>query len=274
MGCTLTRTLTALTLLSAVAVAQPPPDRSPDVPFVPTDEKVVARMLELADVGRGDRVFDLGCGDGRIVISAARDLGARGVGVDIDPVRIRESEDNARAAGVEQRVTFLNEDLFNVDLREADAVTLYLLPNVNVKLRPKLLQELRPGTRVVSHDFDMGEWKPDHEETVRGSARTHTLYTWVVPARVDGAWRWTDESGAPVRLTLEQRFQKVVGTLHVDGGEVPVEDARLVGDELTFTARMNGSERRFTGRVDGARIVGSVEPMDARSEPGTWVAGR
>ena len=150
-----------------------------DVPFVPTPEKVVARMLELAKVGPSDVVYDLGSGDGRIVITAAKKHGARGVGIDIDPERLREARDNARRAGVGDRVEFREGDLFQANIGEATVVTIYLLSGINMKLRPKLLAELKPGTRIVSHAFDMGDWKPVATEKVG----TSTVYYWVVPDR-------------------------------------------------------------------------------------------
>ncbi len=163
------------------------PRRDPDVPYVPTTEAAVSAMLKLADIKKSDVVYDLGCGDGRIVVSAARNFGARGVGIDINPVRIGEAKENARKAGVENLVRFEGNDLFDADIHEASVVTLFLLPNINLKLRPKLLKDLKPGTRIVSNTFDMGDWKPDKQVTVEdGSANTylsHTLYLWIVPPR-------------------------------------------------------------------------------------------
>jgi ubiquinone/menaquinone biosynthesis C-methylase UbiE len=150
-----------------------------DVPYVPTPDAVVDRMLEVAKVGPNDVVYDLGSGDGRIVIAAARKYGARGVGIDIDPQRIREAQDNARKAGVTGRVEFRQGDLFKADIREATVVTLYLLGSVNLQLRPKLLAELKPGTRVVSHAFQMGDWKPAEVHRVERAS----VYYWVVPER-------------------------------------------------------------------------------------------
>jgi SAM-dependent methyltransferase len=151
-----------------------------DVPFVPTPNEAVAGMLRLADVKSGDVVYDLGSGDGRIVIAAAkRSQGVRAVGVDIDPRRIAEAEANARQAGVADRTRFIQQNLFDTDLREATVVTLYLLPSLNVRLRPKLLAELKPGTRIVSHGFDMGDWKP--ARTAR--AGNSDIYLWIVPER-------------------------------------------------------------------------------------------
>ena len=159
------------------AASQPSPGL--DVPFVPTPSDAVAAMLRLAGVTKRDIVYDLGSGDGRIVIAAARRYGARAVGIDIDPRRIDEANERARAAGVAGRVRFVNQDLFDADIREATVVTLYLLPRVNQRLRPKLLAELQPGTRVVSHGFDMGDWAPERTVEV-GST---TLYLWIVPPR-------------------------------------------------------------------------------------------
>jgi SAM-dependent methyltransferase len=153
--------------------------RAPDVPFEPSPQSVVVQMLTLANVGTKDVVYDLGCGDGRIVITAAQKFGARGVGVDIDPDRIAESLENAKRAGVGSRVTFRNEDLFEADIREATVVTLFLWPEVNLKLRPKLLRDLKPGTRVVSYYWDMGSWVPEKQMEVDG----HPIYLWTVPVR-------------------------------------------------------------------------------------------
>jgi tRNA A58 N-methylase Trm61 len=152
---------------------------APEVPFVPTPEDTVDQMLTLAGVRPGDIVYDLGSGDGRIVITAVQKYGARGVGVDIDPERITEANQNARKAGVAQQVEFRQGDLFKANIGEATVVTLYLLPSVNERLKPKLLSELKPGTRIVSHAFDMGDWKPVREMEVGG----RTLYLWVVPER-------------------------------------------------------------------------------------------
>ncbi|UBF25645.1 class I SAM-dependent methyltransferase [Kovacikia minuta CCNUW1] len=155
------------------------PRRQPDVPYVPTPNAVVERMLEMAKVNKNDRLYDLGSGDGRIVITAAQKYGTRGVGIDINPVRVQEANENAKKAGVTDLVQFREQDLFETDLSDATVVTLYLLPEINLKLRPKLLQELKPGTRIVSHAFSMGDWKPQRVEQVEG----RTIYYWVVPER-------------------------------------------------------------------------------------------
>jgi tRNA G37 N-methylase Trm5 len=149
-----------------------------DVPYVPTPPEVVEAMLKLAQVKKGDIVYDLGCGDGRIVVMAAQKFGARAVGVDINPVRIQEAEENAKKAGVTDRVRFIQGNLFEADIKEATVVTLYLLSDVNLKLRPRLLKELKPGSRIVSHSFDMGDWKPDKQIEVD----YRRVYLWTVPA--------------------------------------------------------------------------------------------
>jgi precorrin-6B methylase 2 len=149
-----------------------------EVPYVPTPENVVAEMLKVANVKKTDVVYDLGSGDGRIVVTAAQKYGARGIGYDLNPERIQEANENAKRAGVTDKVAFRQGDLFQADLREATVVTLYLLPSVNLKLRPKLFSELKPGTRVVSHDFDMGDWKPEKTIDLDG----HKIYYWVIPA--------------------------------------------------------------------------------------------
>jgi precorrin-6B methylase 2 len=153
--------------------------RMPDVIYVPTPQEVVDGMLKLARVGKNDVVYDLGCGDGRIVVTAARNFGARAVGIDIDPIRIREAAENIRVAGVGDRAKLIEGDLFATDISEATVVTLYLLSRLNLKLRPKLMKELRPGTRIVSHAFDMDDWKPQRTESVGSS----TIYLWTVPGK-------------------------------------------------------------------------------------------
>jgi SAM-dependent methyltransferase len=152
-----------------------------DVIFVATDLEVVRAMLEAAKVGPDDVVYDLGCGDGRIVITAAQRYGARGVGVDLDPERIREANDNARRAGVTDRVAFVQQDLFATDLRPATVVALYLSPDINLRLRPTLLRELRPGSRVVSHQFDMGDWLPERTLEVPLAGATRRVFLWRIP---------------------------------------------------------------------------------------------
>ena len=177
----------SLAFVSIAAAQSKQPQRAPDVPYLPTTEPAVQAMLKLAGVKSGDIVYDLGCGDGRIVVAAAKDFGARAVGIDINPERIAEARANAKKAGVENRVRFEEADLFTADIHEATVVTLFLLSSVNQRLRPRLQQELQPGTRIVSNTFDMGEWKPDREANVEGvdenSYFSRKLFLWTVPQR-------------------------------------------------------------------------------------------
>ena len=179
---TLSLLLSALAGAALVAqqTAAPAPARNPDVIYVPTPQEIVVGMLKLAHVGPGDVVYDLGSGDGRIPITAVKEFGAqRGVGIDIDPQRIAEANANAKAAGVTDRVQFLNQDLFTSNFGEASVVTLYLLPSLNLKLRPKLWSELKPGVRVVSHSFDMGDWVPEQTQQILGK----NIFFWTIPGR-------------------------------------------------------------------------------------------
>jgi SAM-dependent methyltransferase len=261
---------------------QPAPSatRTPDVIFVPTPFEVVDQMLAVARVQREDRLFDLGSGDGRIVITAAKRLGTRGVGIDIDPQRITESRRNADTAGVTRLVEFRQADLFATDLRQATVVTLYLLPALNVKLRPKLFAELRPGTRVVSHSFDMGDWASDSTFRVGGRA----VHYWLMPADVAGTWTLTvTEGGAERRheLRLEQRYQQVTGTAIPGGRPATVREARVRGDSVSLTLSDAGGTAPLVlaGRVEGDRISGIVVSgggagAGGAARGGSWRAAR
>jgi hypothetical protein len=252
--------------------AEKPAERAPDVIYVPTPHEVVEEMLRLTKIGKDDVLYDLGSGDGRLVIAAAQKYGARGVGIDIDPERIRESDENARKAGVQGRVQFLQQDLFQTDIREATAVTLYLLPALNVKLRPKLFGELRPGTPIVSHDFDMGDWAPDKSLEIKGPTRTHQVYFWRIPANVAGEWSW-EMGGDQFTLTLEQEFQIVNGAVTVNGREHGILDAKLDGDRLHFTIppERRSAARQFTAQVNGDRLDGTVQAGGGKRP---WSASR
>jgi SAM-dependent methyltransferase len=261
-----------------------PPARAPDVHFVPTDTAVVRAMLEAARVGRKDLVYDLGCGDGRIVITAIKRHGARGVCIDIDPARIAESHHNADTAGVTGRIEIRRADLFETDLRSATVVTLYLLPQLNERLRPKLFRELRPGARVVSHAFDMGEWKADRVLTIPtvGGFSSYAYY-WVMPADVAGTWKVRLPEGEAAgenhdyEVSFEQRFQVVPGArARSRGRTAPVTDAYLVGDSLSFTVSDTLSsgvkQLHFSGKVQSDRISGQVR--DGEADAGSWSAVR
>ena len=247
------------------ACAQPQP-KKPDVEYVPTPHHVVAEMLRLAAVTPTDVVYDLGCGDGRVLIAAAQLYKARGVGIDIDPQRIEESRINAHQAGVVERVQFLQQDLFETDIREATVVTLYLLPQLNRQLRPKLFSDLQPGTRIVSHDFDMGDWQPDQVMHVPGAAYEHTVFYWIIPASVDGRWQMSLPTLIGERrylLRLQQRYQEVRGTVSAEREAMLITNATLTGDRLRFIVitDIQGEEVQmsFDGRVSGDAMRGSVE---------------
>jgi SAM-dependent methyltransferase len=235
----------------------------PDVLFVATPEAVSVEMLRVAAVTPEDFVIDLGSGDGRVVIAAARDFGARAVGVEIDPTLVAISRDAALAAGVGSRARFLWQDLFGADLTGVTVVTLYLRDDVNLKLRPKLLRELEPGARVVSHDFDMDDWEPDRVYRVRGPSREHRLYFWLIPAEAAGAWQARIGDGQPVELRLTQRFQTVSGTL---GAQAVT--GRLSGERIEMT--VGGLTLR--GMVHSDTMEG--EAIAPGAAPRRWTARR
>ena len=224
-------------------------DGKPDVIYVPTPETVVDRMLELAKPKKGEVLYDLGCGDGRIVVTAAKKYGVKGTGVDIDPERIKESNENARKAGVTDKVKFVKANLFEMDFHDADVVTLYLLPALNVKLRPKLLDTLKPGSRIISHAFSMEDWKPDEEVTVEPGQET--VYFWIIPAKVQGTWKAADGG----TLALKQEFQMVTGTADLGGKKGELKDSKLKGAEFTFT--LDGA--KYTAKVDEDTMKGKAE---------------
>lgn len=221
-----------------------------DAPQVATDFEVVDAMLGMARIRPDDEVVDLGSGDGRILIAAARSYGARGLGVDIDPARVRESIENARAAGVAGLVTFRREDLFQTPIADADVLTLYLLQEINLRLRPRILAEMRPGARVVSHDFDMGDWRWDQRRHV-GSA---TIYLWIVPARVQGRWTLTS-GGQAFTLDLQQHYQELTGSIAVGDRAVRAEQGRVTGNLVRFIADIGQGRQTFEGRAEGDAIV-------------------
>jgi len=257
--------------------------RGYDVPFVPTPPEVVDEMLKLVNLKSGDILYDLGCGDGRIVIAAAKRYGVKALGIDIDPVRIKESTDNAAAAGLEGKVRFIQQDLFEADFKDATVVTMYLLTSVNLRLRPKLLAELKPGTRLVSHSFDMGEWKADKTsliETSYGDVRD--VHFWIVPANVSGRWEWDIPDGAKRRhyaVQAVQEFQSVSASGTEGTWLVAVNDVVLVGDRIKFRldAETDGKMASFDyeGTVQGDTITGTVRPSgDAKAATVKWTAKR
>lgn len=263
-------TLLALGALCALAPAASAQDYG-DTPYVPTPQHVVDKMLEVAGVGPRDYVIDLGSGDGRMIITAAKKFGARGFGVDLDRTLVTQSNRLAAKAGVADRAVFYQRDLYQTDLARATVLTMYLLPEVNLMVRPKLLKELKPGTRIVSHDYGMGEWKPDEylvldapDKPVGADFKSKVFY-WVVPAVVSGTWRWqlAQETGAVhYELKLDQMFQEITGTLTSAGRTAKIEGGRLAGAKIRFSAAI-GSGREalrheFTGRVEDNTIQGEV----------------
>jgi len=224
-------------------------------PYIPSTRGNADEMLRLAAVTPNDVVYDLGSGDGRIVIAAARDYGARGVGIDIDAALVRESMENARRAGVAERTAFRASDIFAVNLAEATVVTMYLLSGLVAKLEPKLLAELRPGTRIVAHDYGFARWQPDRKVQI---SKTYMLY--IVPAKVAGAWRIEAPliRGREFTLDLQQQYQQVSGGVRVQGGFLPAFEARLDGEKLSFVLVEDDVSYRFEGVVRGDVIDGVV----------------
>jgi hypothetical protein len=216
-----------------------------DVVWVPTPQALVDKMLDMAKLTPTDFHMDLGSGDGRTVISAAK-RGAQAVGIEYNPDMVALSERNAKAAGVTGKATFRRADLFETDFSKAQVVTLFLLPSINMRLRPKIL-EMRPGTRIVSNTFTMEDWTPDQSETIGGDCTSWcTAHLWIVPAKVEGTW----DLGQRGTLTLYQSFQMLSGSL----GSTQVSQGRLRGDEISFTA----GGTTYTGRVEGNSIRGTV----------------
>jgi len=253
-----------------------------DVPFVPTPEEVVETMLNMAEIGENDVLYDLGCGDGRIVITAVKKYNCRGVGIDLDPVRIQECRVNAEEAGVEDKVEFKLVDLFKADFSQATVVTLYLLSDVNLKIRPRLLRDLDPGTRIISHDFDMGEWPPDDKANVMGDWSNHSVFYWKIPANVSGTWRWNlpDELGKTrLTLRLDQMFQSITGRYSQGTLKFPVfiEEASIDGTSLhiSLIRRHKGEKQQlvFDGEVGGHLIQGTLK-KEGSPDVFEWTAKR
>lgn len=249
-----------LALAAAPSRAQDPEARAP---FITTPEEVVARMLALAAVGPSDYVVDLGSGDGRIVIAAARLHGARGLGVDLNSTLVRTSRENAQRAGVTHLTQFEVRDVFETDLSRATVITLYLLPSLIDRLQPKLLEEMRPGARIVSHAFPMKGWRPDRAERLRisgphpGQGDESAIFLWIVPAQVRGEW-----SGAEWSLRLQQNFQDIEIDASAAGRTVAIARAHLEGDAISFS----GEGFAYRGRVEREAIVGELT-REGRASP-------
>jgi protein-L-isoaspartate O-methyltransferase len=236
-------------------------------PYVPSPQSVVADMLKVAEVGPTDFVIDLGSGDGRIVLTAAKVFGAQGFGVEIKDELVQKSNEAARKEGLADRVKFLKQDLFKTDISQATVLTMYLLPDTVNMLKDKFLAELRPGTRIISHDYPLTGWIPekyiqmDLDDKVNISGVTTTLiYMYVVPAKVAGSWSAKMPpavSSQPATLQLKQQLTRVSGSARLDGKDVPLEEVKLRGDRLTF--KLAGRKGEFTGQIKGRSIEGMLD---------------
>jgi SAM-dependent methyltransferase len=258
----------------------------PDVPYVPTPWNVVEAMLDIGRVNADDYVIDLGSGDGRIVIEAARKHGARGMGIELDANLVSIANREAGRLGVGARANFVSGNLFNFDFGQATLLTMYLLPALNLQLRPRILSGLRPGTRIVSHDFDMGRWKPDAAREIAVPNKSYgapvsQIYLWYVPADASGKWRWQLPVGGAMReyeATFRQTFQELNAEAAVDGGAVTSRGAQLRGDSisLTLTHAIDGRDytQELTGRIRGDSIVGSVRLVGGAQTTLDWQATR
>jgi precorrin-6B methylase 2 len=231
-----------------------------DVIWVPTPNELVNKMLEVAEVTAKDFLIDLGSGDGRTVIAAAK-LGAKAIGIEYNPDMVALSKKNAEAAGVGEKTNFIQADLFEYDLSEATVITMFLLPEINLKLRPRLL-DLKPGTRIVSNTFTMGEWEPDVEVTTEDNSTSwYTALMWIVPAKVEGTWKIGDDE-----LSIRQEFQMIYGTFKHDNKTSNISDGRLKGDTINF--KIDGAS--YTGHMTGKNsLLGTVTTNSSKSD---WVA--
>lgn len=251
-----------------------------DVPYVPTPMPVVDAMLGMGGVGPDDFLIDLGSGDGRISLRAATRFGTRGMGVDLDDNLVRTARADARAQGVQDKVVFEARDLFDTDLSRATVVTTYLLNSVNLRLRPRLFEQLRPGTRIVSHDFNFGNWQPDQKITMDVPGKAYgpprsDIMLWVVPADFAGTWQWTlPGAGGEVRheASLQQKFQVLDGSV-VAPGQLRLAEARVKGDTVSFTLSGSAGVQRYSGRLSGNTIIGEVV-LRSGEPPLQWRAVR
>lgn len=267
--------LCALTFAPAAPWAHGTTDSAPllgqaskDSVWVPTPERLIRRLLQMADTTKDDVVVDLGAGDGRIPIYAAKHFGARGIAVELEENLVRVAREASSRHGVAGRVRVIRQDLFETDLSPATVVALYISPGVMERLKPRL-QQLRPGTRIVSHQFDLGDWEPDEKIEVEGRKG----YLWVVPAAVEGTWR-VNVPGQDFRLRLERRYQKLTASAERDGQHLQVLGARIRGDEVAFSAfDRDGEARNYTGRLVEGRLVGEARAWDG-TRALRWSAAR
>lgn len=268
-------------MLAVVAPRAAEPERTGG-PYVPTPQIVVEQMLRMAGVGAGDFVIDLGSGDGIIVLTAVQQLKARGYGVDIDPELVKFSNDVAKRLGITDRAKFEVQDVFKADLSPASVLTLYLLPSMMASLQGKVFNELKPGARVVSHDYHFGEWKEDdvisfdvpEKEKVNGIPRA-TIYLWIVPAKVAGKWRLAIEgvAGGQYELDLRQKFQMLEGRALAGGRSVKLEAPRLRGDSVHFAIPAGAGRHVFSGDVAGDTMRGTVA-LGTGKGSARWTATR
>ena len=269
-------------LTDDLRIAEPSPGETqekvkPDIHYVPTPQQLVDVMLQMAEVKKSDVLYDLGSGDGRLVITAAKNYGTRGIGIDIDPERIAEAKNNAAAAQVEDKVDFRQADLFKSNFKDADVITLYLLDELNRRLRPQIFAQVKPGTRIVSHAFSMGDWEPDAERTVKIKGSEYNAYFWVVPANISGRWKVSGDKnfkGMPETVVIEQTFQKF--SVLPEAGAEPIGEGTLRGDEflLTISKGPSGTPATFRGSVEGNQIKATATAKaggswKAEREPGT-----
>jgi hypothetical protein len=259
--------LTLFCIIAFIFVTTPVPDstvhaqkKGIEIPYVPTPMPVVKQMLHMADVDSTDYLIDLGSGDGRVVIAAAK-MGAVAHGVDINPVLNVKARRNASEAGVRDRVIFLEKDLFYEDISRASVVTMYLLPSINLALRPILLEQLTPGTRLVSHSFDMGEWKPDkwwqsNPDSTKG--RMHPLYMWIIPAEVSGEWSWSLD-GRVFSASISQEYQQISVSVREGNNPGKVLEPKLKGERIRFRLDLNDEYHIYSGALDGNEFRGTVQ---------------
>ena len=225
-----------------------------DVVWVPTPDALITKMLKMAEVKPKDFVMDLGSGDGRIPIAAAKEFGANAMGIEYNPDMVALSNRNAQRAGVTDKVKFVHGDIYETDLSKADVIAMYLLPRINLELRPKLLA-LKPGTRIVTHAFDMGDWKADQHAT----AEERHAYLWIVPAQVGGQWK-VNAGGQPVELNLEQKYQNLSGTARIGKESFSVSEGRVKGEEVRLVLTGDkGQRREFNGRFSNGALNGKLQ---------------
>ncbi len=264
--------------LVLLATCLPLSAQASDVPYVPTPMNVVDAMLGLGAVGPDDYLIDLGSGDGRISIRAATRFGTQGMGVDLDDNLVGMARADAQKQGVADRATFAVRNLFDTDVSRATVVTAYLFQSINIRLRPMLFEQLKPGTRIVTHDFDFGDWRPDQKITIDVPDKAYgpprsDIMLWVMPANFAGNWQWSLPGTAGYELRLEQKFQMPVGTVMVQGRPLRLGEVRIKGDVVSFTVTGEAGVQRYTGRIDGNRISGEVVLRSGeRAQP--WRAER